>query len=102
MPKTTVINGNGGTVEVDEASVPYLTELGNKRLEPEQRASRSYEASVEEKYNDFGSTLLAGVEGAIEGATFGLATPLFDDEATRLRARENPIAHGVGEFAGVV
>lgn len=104
MGKVTVIKeSNGERLDVDESSVDYLTKMGGYRVESaDDFAGKTYADSAKREYDTVGGAITAFGEGAISGATLGLADPLMDDEATRFRAEFNPIAHGAGEIAGIV
>lgn len=59
------------------------------------------------KYGSIGQGAIAGAEGAAQGATFGLSTGLetaagVKPEDIRGRAEAHPIAHGVGQVAGLI
>lgn len=55
-----------------------------------------------EKYGTAGQQLLTGVEGATQAATFGLVPGLGKPEDVLGRREENPLAHMVGQGAGLV
>ena len=60
----------------------------------------------EATYGTPGQQAITGLEGAAEGATFGLSSGLetamgVNPEDIRARAETNPIAHGAGQLAGL-
>lgn len=59
-----------------------------------------------QKYGTPGQTALAALEGAVEGATFGLSTGVetflgVDPEAIRGRREASPFVQGAGQVAGI-
>lgn len=65
------------------------------------------QAAKEEQYGGLGQQALAALEGAAETGTFGLSTAIetaagVPKEDIRARREVNPIAHGIGQIAGLI
>lgn len=98
-----VYNPEGDLVSIPAAQMSEASDMGYVPASPEE----VHAYGLEQKYGGAGQTAKAFLEGAGKGATFGLSTGLekasgAKPEDIRGRREANPIAHAVGEMAGLV
>jgi hypothetical protein len=92
---------DGGEVMFDDLKEDPIAASTNS-------AESSFDSLVDdsEKYSSFGQQAITGLEGAAQGVAGPLAPAverLFGVKAEDIRARQeqNPIAHGIGQAAGI-
>lgn len=102
MGKIVVTNKAGKEEEVEASALPYLEPLGYTRKDPDAIAAEREHAQTLEENSGLGSRALALGEGVVSGATFGLADPLMDDNATRAREENYGGTVGAGKVIGMV
>lgn len=94
---------DGDLVGVHDSQVPQALESGYQRATPEQ----VNDFAKEQKYGSLSEQLKTASEGAAEAATFGLSTGAekmagANPEDIRGRRETNPVAHMLGQGAGLV
>jgi hypothetical protein len=94
-----VLSPEGELGTIDPSEVDSATQNGYTLATPEDLAQN--------QYGGLGQQTIAGLEGAAQGATFGLSTGLetaigVNPEDIRGRAQANPITHNVGQVAGLI
>lgn len=105
MPGTgniTLVRPDGSTLSVSPERAVKLKRLGYEEQTEEDRSAKNVERLNEEKFTTFGQKVKTGLEGAISGATLGLADLGFTSEASRARAKYNPGTRLVTEVVGAI
>jgi hypothetical protein len=100
--KVNLVSPQGNVVAIDAAAVPSLEAQGWRVEGAGAEAQRVTGEVLEEQYGGTGGALLAGAEGVLRGATFGLSDIALADRATMLREQVNPGAALGGELLGAV
>ncbi len=96
-----VVTWDGRTVSVPEEDAANLEGSASAvRETPGAETTRASEKLQHEQFSGVGNALAAGVEGALDTATFGGYGAVFGGDRFRARAEEHPYARMAGEAAG--